>query len=481
MRVLLSTIGSRGDVQPLVALATHLKSLGHEVRLCVPPDFREWIDVLGLPVAPIGPELRRFTTASAGKPALPSAEQRRQMVEGTVATQFETIAAVAMGCDILVGATALQIAAPSVAEKRGIPYVFAAYCPAVLPSLHHAPPPLPPIPGQTPWPATTDNRELWARSAARFNETFGPALNSHRAAMGLPLVGDVSRHVFTERPWLAADPVLGPWPDPKDEAVFQTGAWILSDERSLTRAIRAFLDAGDPPIYFGFGSMRAPQDTGKVVIEAARALGRRGLRLTLSPPYKTTVVSPKTADPTSSTLLPAVRCNRSRYRPRAPCRFHPHSGCDGGVLHADEFEELFPIRQLLGERRVAEADFDPFRRDVRAQTGRFHVAQVFIAGNGAGAERAGFDRPHQGSFFAGPNSGSDQIAHGEPRGVSPGVNSLGWGDHSRAHARGSPLLSYRRSANFALRESRREPCHLCRHTAFRFHSRCIRRADPACE
>jgi vancomycin aglycone glucosyltransferase len=43
MRILLSTIGSRGDVQPLVALALQLKSLGQEVRVCVPPDFQPWI------------------------------------------------------------------------------------------------------------------------------------------------------------------------------------------------------------------------------------------------------------------------------------------------------------------------------------------------------------------------------------------------------------------------------------------------------
>ena len=47
MRVLLSTIGSRGDVQPLVALASELKTLGQDVRLCVPPDFRGWIESLG--------------------------------------------------------------------------------------------------------------------------------------------------------------------------------------------------------------------------------------------------------------------------------------------------------------------------------------------------------------------------------------------------------------------------------------------------
>jgi vancomycin aglycone glucosyltransferase len=39
------------------------------------------------------------------------------MIEGTVATQFETISAAAQGCDVIVGATALQVAAPSIAEK----------------------------------------------------------------------------------------------------------------------------------------------------------------------------------------------------------------------------------------------------------------------------------------------------------------------------------------------------------------------------
>ena len=58
MRVPLSTIGSRGDVQPLVALALELRALGREVRLCVPPDFREWIEEMGMTVVPIGPELR---------------------------------------------------------------------------------------------------------------------------------------------------------------------------------------------------------------------------------------------------------------------------------------------------------------------------------------------------------------------------------------------------------------------------------------
>src|SRR5690606_38880625 len=133
--------------------------------------------------------------------APPSPEQRRRMAEATVATQFATITSAADGCDVIVAATALQMAARSVAEAMGIPYVFAAYCPAVLPSPHHAPPP---GPGQPPTSAAIDNRELWARDAEHFNELFGAAINSHRASVGLAPVGDVRDHVFTDRPWLAA-------------------------------------------------------------------------------------------------------------------------------------------------------------------------------------------------------------------------------------------------------------------------------------
>ena len=275
MRILLSTIGSRGDVQPVVALALELKALGQEVRLCVPPDFREWIEALGLSVTPIGPEVR---STGKGDPAAapPSPEIVRQMMEGTVTAQFETITAAAKDCDVIVGATAIQVAAPSIAEKMGIPYVFAAYCPAVLPSPHHAPPVLR-MRGDTPASTMADYSELWAKDAARWNSTWTSLLNPHRARLGLAPVNDVRTYVHTDEPWLASDDTLAPWPDPADPNVFQTGAWILPDARPLDPELEGFLDAGDPPIYFGFGSIRAPQDLNQAMIQSARALGRRAI------------------------------------------------------------------------------------------------------------------------------------------------------------------------------------------------------------
>jgi vancomycin aglycone glucosyltransferase len=287
-----------------VALALQLRALGHEARLCVPPDFRAWIEGFGFPVTPIGPEVRTFAAAQSRArltaaqnltaqpaaqgtaPAIPSPEQRRAMIEATVATQFDTIAEAARDCDAILAATALQIAARSIAERRGIPYTFAAYSATVLPSPHHPPPALPTVPGES-LPPTLDNRELWSRDTARFNDTFGEPLNRQRALLGLSPVQDVRSYMFTEAPWLAADPVLGPWPDdhvmvagsrgPAGPAprVVQTGAWILFDERPLSRELEVFLDAGAPPLYFGFGSTAASTESATAMLRAARAVGRR--------------------------------------------------------------------------------------------------------------------------------------------------------------------------------------------------------------
>lgn len=104
---------------------------------------------------------------------------------------------------------------------------------------------------------------------------WGEAVNSRRAELGLAPVADVRDHVFTARPWLAADPTLAPWPDANDPDVFQSGAWILPDDRPLDPELEAFLNAGEPPVYLGFGSIAAPGDITSNVVEAARALGRR--------------------------------------------------------------------------------------------------------------------------------------------------------------------------------------------------------------
>jgi vancomycin aglycone glucosyltransferase len=53
MRVLMSTYGSRGDVEPMVELAVQLRALGAEVPVCAPPDFAELLARVGVPLVPL--------------------------------------------------------------------------------------------------------------------------------------------------------------------------------------------------------------------------------------------------------------------------------------------------------------------------------------------------------------------------------------------------------------------------------------------
>jgi vancomycin aglycone glucosyltransferase len=122
-----------------------------------------------------------------------------------------------------------------------------------------------------------DYSDLWHQDAKRWNDAWREPINTKRVSLGLAAVDEVRDYVHTSTPWLAADQTLGPWPDAADARVSQTGAWILPDDRPLSAELERFLDAGEPPVYFGFGSNRTPADLGPVMITSARALGRRAI------------------------------------------------------------------------------------------------------------------------------------------------------------------------------------------------------------
>jgi vancomycin aglycone glucosyltransferase len=191
-----------------------------------------------------------------------------------VAARFETLGAAARGCDALLATGLMPAGARDVAEKLGIRYVLACFQIFGLPSRHFPPGRRPGTPSPE---GETDNRVLWEQDAQRVNALYGEALNSHRAAIGLPPVDNVRDYVLTEAPWLAADPILCPSQGMTDLDVVQTGAWILPDDRPLPAGLEAFLDAGAPPVYVGLGSMaaHAPKDIARVAIEASRAHGHR--------------------------------------------------------------------------------------------------------------------------------------------------------------------------------------------------------------
>nr|WP_241841710.1 glycosyltransferase [Pseudofrankia sp. BMG5.36] len=229
----------------MVGLAVQMRALGAEVRVCAPPDeeFAKLLAGVSVPLVPF-----RRPWRSWERPATP--EERTQRVAEFIAAQYDTVAAAAEGCDVLLATAMSHFVAQSVAEKVDIPHRYVIFAPNVLTDL----------------------------DVQNWNGLFGPPINSHRASIDLPPVDDVRAFMFTDHPWLAADPTLSPWPKSADLDVMSTGAWILLDVRPLPAGLVAFLDAGTPPVYVGFGSMRGvPEDIAQVSIAAIRAQGRRVL------------------------------------------------------------------------------------------------------------------------------------------------------------------------------------------------------------
>jgi vancomycin aglycone glucosyltransferase len=272
MRVLLSTWGSRGDVEPLAALALRLRELGADVRVCAPPDeeFATLFARVGATFIPLGPSTR---SVAAGLRA-PSPDAAFRLAAELVAARFDVLPTAAEGCHAIVATGLMPAGARDVAESLGIRYVLATFHIFGLPSRHFAPAARPGKPSPA---GETDNRMLWAQDAERVNALYAEPLNRGRAAIGLPPVDNVRDHVLAGQVWLAADPILAPWSELTDVEIVQTGAWILPDERPLPNELEAFLHAGEPPVYVGFGSMamRTSPDLARVAIEASRAHGRR--------------------------------------------------------------------------------------------------------------------------------------------------------------------------------------------------------------
>ncbi|GAA2906593.1 glycosyl transferase [Actinoplanes cyaneus] len=262
MRVVLSAYDSRGGVEPLIGLAVRLRGLGAEVTVCAPPDE---VPLRGVPFVPVGMSPRELMRG-------PVTGTIRDRAGALIADQFAKLPAVLEGADVLVACGILPsvAGARSVAEMLNIPYVYAAFQPNSLPSPHHRPIARP---GHPLDPAVTDNRVLWEQDATAANELFRDVLNAERARHGLPEVKDVRDHGFTDLPWLATDSLLGPWLEPADLEVVQTGTWILPDEGDLPDEVEAFLDQEPLPVYVGFGSMPVAEELARAAVDAARAQG----------------------------------------------------------------------------------------------------------------------------------------------------------------------------------------------------------------
>ena len=278
MQIALVVDGTRGDVQPMLVLGQALAAGGHAVRLCAPPDFREATERTGLEFRAVGTNVRawlaRHTHALEGRPIYALREMIRYARE-CLRAQFEALPEATSGSEYLIGA-GIQLAGPSLAAVRSVPYTYIAYCPGLFPSAEH---PSMVLPHQT-LPGWA-NRLSWRATRALLNQVFLGTLGERRRELGLPPVRDVLDYLVGERPALAADHELAPLPSDCAIPVRHLRAFQPPPGDALPAKLTSFLEQGPPPVYVGFGSM-TDSDSARTTREIAKALSAVGCRAIVS-------------------------------------------------------------------------------------------------------------------------------------------------------------------------------------------------------
>lgn len=286
MKVTLIAAGSRGDVQPYVALGTGLHEAGHSVRVLASPDFRELVTAAGLQFTDLG-----GSTAEVAR-GMESMLERGNFLEilssmGSSARRMVAQAAVSgmeacRGSDIIVAGLGGLFVGLALSEKLGIRLVPAFVYP-FTPTREFPSVLAPSTPIRLPGWA---NRLSHLLAQQMMWQTFRAAENqARRHVLGIPpapfwgpfelfncgggtILYGYSRHVI---------PIPADWND----SMHVTGFWPLEPQTGWKPPAELvnFLESGPPPVYIGFGSMvhRKPEEVSEMVVQALSRTGRRGV------------------------------------------------------------------------------------------------------------------------------------------------------------------------------------------------------------
>jgi UDP:flavonoid glycosyltransferase YjiC (YdhE family) len=275
MRVVLAVDGTRGDVHPMLVLAASLRSRGHDVVVCAPPDFRDAAESQRLAFHAVGLDVRAYLVREAEAlhgTALTALTAGERYFLDNLADHMRELCEVAAGADLVLAA-GTQLGAFSAAERAGADYRLVLYDPSLLRSPFQ-PPAFLPYASLPRWLT----RLSWAAVVGFMSWRLMPSIDRERARFGLPPVRDLYRRLVGERPVLAAEELLAP--PPADVAGVQTiGCLHPFREAPLPDKLSDFLAAGEPPVYVGFGSMTDPDPAAstRLVLDAIARVGVRAV------------------------------------------------------------------------------------------------------------------------------------------------------------------------------------------------------------
>ncbi len=250
MKIVIPTIGSRGDVQPFIALAQGLIQAGHSVTLASHPVMRTLVESHGVPFAPIGPDidLARKVAAIRHSARNTAAGLIRGMRFGfdMLERSHDDILAQCRQADLVVVPTAIA-AGKNEAELLNLPYLSVSLMPWAIP-----------------W--TDPDRPLTKRIA--YGAIDGLAhlittrpLNRMRKRQGLAPVGKEG-FTSTRLNLVPVSPAVYE-PNPLWEPLHRiVGYWFADapDEWNPPAGLLAFLESGDPPVLISLGAMSLGDD-----------------------------------------------------------------------------------------------------------------------------------------------------------------------------------------------------------------------------
>lgn len=277
MRALVVTMGSRGDVEPFVALARGLADAGHRPTLAAPARFRALAAEYDVAFIALDDSLFKLQDSLAHKgtfAALTGAARAKSALTLVVAD----VADLADHATDVVVYHPKTLAAPLVAERLSVPSIAVQLIPLYQPTAAFPSPLLTfPVPRAM-------NRLTWRMSSAIEAPWRGMLRTLHRdrLALSTPLIGIADR-IAADGALNAWSPSLLPAPTEWPASAEPLGFWRLPGAADVPAPeLVDFLSDGEPPVYVGFGSMTSthPDAVGAAIREGLRRAGRRGVVVT---------------------------------------------------------------------------------------------------------------------------------------------------------------------------------------------------------
>jgi sterol 3beta-glucosyltransferase len=277
MRITILTVGSRGDVQPFIALGIGLKRAGYKVQLATESAFKAFVSEYGLEFAPLRAEFVQLAQSDKGKAALSGKKSLSliKLVMPMLRNMLDDAWDAAKDSDVIIYHPK-SIAGQHIAEKLDIPCFLAMVLPALSPTRAFS---NPVIGGRN--YGSYLNKLSYTLMLTAMLLPYKKMINRWRAEkLGmLPGKSDLKmRGQPIPKLYGYSQHILPPLPD-WDDTTHVTGYWFLPSQTDwqAPHTLLTFLKSGPAPIYVGFGSM-ASQDAERLthkVLEAARESKQR--------------------------------------------------------------------------------------------------------------------------------------------------------------------------------------------------------------